>query len=88
MSERVGKLVRCDRCGKEMFLQYKGTDKLDGGFTRADNFETLPNFWAENIKCFPAVNGYTLNAGCLCDECYQALYEKLEEFMRCAVAEE
>jgi hypothetical protein len=88
MSERVGKLVKCDRCGKETFLQYKGTDKLDGGFTRVDNFEALPNFWAENIKCFPAGDGHTLKTGCLCDECYQMLYETMQEFMRYAVAEE
>lgn len=45
MSEVKGKLVSCDRCGKEHFLKLIGTKDLDGGYSRYDEFEDLPEDW-------------------------------------------
>lgn len=58
MSEAKGKLKTCDRCGKSIFLKYIGQGVLDGGFTRFDKYEELPETWL-----------WTSQIGTLCDEC-------------------
>lgn len=45
MSEKIGKIVTCDRCGREIFLNYTGTSHLDGGFTKIEHFEKMPDGW-------------------------------------------
>ena len=37
--EKLGKLIACDRCGAEAFLERTGEVEQDGGFTRYDTFE-------------------------------------------------
>lgn len=46
MSKVVGKLLTCDRCGTTEFLPYVSTKELDGGYTRADNFEAPKEPWS------------------------------------------
>lgn len=58
MSERKGKLVSCDRCGREIFLKYIGKGEADGGYTIWDRFENLPDDWM-----------YTSQIGTLCPHC-------------------
>ena len=45
MSEIKGKLISCDRCGKEQFVKFIGTDYLDGGYSKSDTYEPLPEDW-------------------------------------------
>lgn len=45
MSEVTGKLVACDRCGKQIFVRTIGEGEADGGFTRWNKFEPLPDGW-------------------------------------------
>ena len=70
MSEQRGKLVECDRCGCTVFLKYLGQGELDGGYTRWDKFEKLPETWM-----------YESQVGCLCDKCaglFRAFIHKLK----------
>lgn len=43
--DQIGMLRFCDKCGTVHFLEYTGTDHLDGGFTRVDKFEKPPEGW-------------------------------------------
>lgn len=45
MSERIGKLLSCDRCGKTIFLKGEGTNELDGGYFKVLRFEKPPEGW-------------------------------------------
>lgn len=45
MSSKKGKLLTCDRCGTNVFLQYTGSKEYDGGFTVYDYFESKPEGW-------------------------------------------
>lgn len=45
MSEVVGKMIICDRCGDTTFVKYLDTKALDGGFTRFDKFEKVSDGW-------------------------------------------
>lgn len=45
MAEANGKLVTCDRCGKQIFLKTIGYEERDGGFTRWNKFEPFPDGW-------------------------------------------
>lgn len=45
MAETNGKLVTCDRCGKQIFLKTIGDEETDGGFTRWNKFEDFPAGW-------------------------------------------
>ena len=69
MAERLGKMIECDRCGKSYFLNYTGTDTLDGGYTKVDQFNKRPDGWE-----------YHSDTGLLCDECEKLYQELLDEF--------
>ena len=43
MSEKCGKLVTCDRCGKNVFLKCIGEEETDGGYTKWNKFEDPPD---------------------------------------------
>ena len=45
MSEKVGKLVICDRCGQQIFLKYLKTEFLSGGYDYVNHFEKMPEGW-------------------------------------------
>lgn len=53
-----GTMETCRRCGRTIFLKHIGTGETDGGWTKWDKFEPLPDDWA-NIY----------NVGVLCPEC-------------------
>ncbi len=58
MSEWIGKIIACDRCGKECRLKLLGEIELDGGFAHAHNFEKIPETWK-----------YRYEIGYLCPKC-------------------
>lgn len=45
MSEEKGLLCTCDRCETIVFRKFIGTGDLDGGYTKFDKFELLPDDW-------------------------------------------
>lgn len=45
MSSQNGKRVVCDRCGEQVFVKTIGDGEMDGGFTRWNKFDPLPNGW-------------------------------------------
>ena len=69
--EQCGKLITCDRCGKNLFLKYIGEGETDGGYTRWNKFEDPPNGWE-----------YRCDIGRLCPECNNAYVSMIDRFMR------
>lgn len=47
MASVNGRLVSCDRCGEQVFLKCTGEGEADGGFTRWNNFESMPEGWGK-----------------------------------------
>ena len=45
MAKVNGQMVTCDRCGASIFLKCTGEGERDGGFTRWNEFDTLPPGW-------------------------------------------
>ena len=45
MSKVNGQIVTCDRCGEKVFRACTGEGEADGGFTRWNIFEPLPDGW-------------------------------------------
>lgn len=45
MAKVYGQIVTCDRCGAEIFRKCIGEGELDGGRTRWNKFEEMPNGW-------------------------------------------
>lgn len=45
--EKIGKLIICDCCHKEIFLEKEqgNVTVLDGGYTRIENFRAKPEEW-------------------------------------------
>ena len=69
MSRVNGQLVTCNRCGTQTFIKHIGDGEMDGGFTRWNKFENLPNGWGKHY------------AKDLCPDCFRE-WDKLEtEFM-------
>ena len=86
MAKVNGQIVSCDRCGANVFRKCTGEGEMDGGFTRWNEFEPLPNGW--DLVAIPsnrrapsgnAYNGYLM----VCPECH-ALWDALinENFLR------
>lgn len=73
MSEQIGKMFTCDRCGKTAFVKFTGTTSLDGGFVKAYNFERRPEGWEYHTD---------KELGLLCPECesdYQKMVRKFTQ---------
>ena len=69
-----GKLLKCDRCGATIFLKYKGTQDMDGGFS--DVYEDEPKDWH-----------YLVGVGDLCPTCHEEYRLWLSEFKSIAPKE-
>jgi hypothetical protein len=70
MAETNGKLVTCDRCGKQVFLKCVGEGEADGGFTRWNKFENFPEGWE-----------YHCEVGRLCPDCNGKYKNLVNTFM-------
>lgn len=71
MAEFIGKIIICDRCGKEARLKKLEEKAMDGGFTRYDIFEPSPDGW-EKVH-----DGYLL-----CPVCSNAYKSMIKGFMK------
>ena len=73
MAKSNGQIVTCDRCGKHTFLKCTGEGEADGGFTRWNEFEDLPNGWG--LVAVPNSLGWVGNGNAyngyieVCDDC-------------------
>lgn len=56
MSRKEGKLIVCERCGKQIFLEKLGEKALDGGYTTVEKYAEKPKGWELVTK--PGGNGY------------------------------
>lgn len=70
MAEVKGKLVTCDRCGATYFLKCTGEEDMDGGFTRWNTFEALPEGWKIHSE-----------VGQLCPKCNEKYEDLIKSFM-------
>lgn len=71
MGTQIGKLVICDRCGKQIFLKNIGTKYLSGGFEEYPQYEEMPNDWE-----------YCSEIGYLCGECNKLYKQTIDSFMK------
>ena len=65
MAQVKGRLSICDRCGKTIFSKVTGEGETDGGYTRWNKFEELPEGWKNYYE-----------VGLLCPDC-NAIYHKI-----------
>ena len=69
MAHINGRLTMCDRCGEKTFSKCNGEGEMDGGYTRWNKFEELPNGW-----------DYHSETGMLCPKCNEKYNVILEKF--------
>lgn len=70
MGEWKGKIVTCDKCGRECRRKLIDTTEADGGFTHVERFEEMPETWK-----------YRYEIGYLCPECNGEYELLLQNFM-------
>lgn len=63
-----GRLYTCDRCGAQVFVKCTGEGEADGGYTRWNKFEGLPDW------------NNTYEAGHLCAACNEQWKSTVEKF--------
>lgn len=80
--DKVGKLIKCDRCGEQVFLPWISQDEFDGGYTRVDKFETVPEGWECVSRYF---HKYDLRN--LCPKCTKEYEYMLSEFWKGTILE-
>lgn len=81
MAEMNGKLLICDRCGKQIFLRTTGEGETDGGYTRWNKFEPAPDGW--DLASVPECPGAKYGSIRVCPECH-ALWDAViyEHFLK------
>lgn len=57
MAKVNGQIVSCDRCGTQIFRKCIGEGETDGGFTRWNKFEEMPDGW--DLVAVPRSVGWT-----------------------------
>lgn len=74
MAFKNGRLYSCDRCGTTVFCECSGEKETDGGYTRWNTFEPLPEGWGH------ASDSKKFNNLCpKCNEKYQKMIKEFEE---------
>lgn len=71
MSSINGRLTICDRCGETIFSKCTGEGDTDGGYTRWNEFEPLPEGWEFHHKI-----------GTMCPKCSDQYKILLDDFMK------
>lgn len=69
MAHINGRLTSCDRCGETIFRRTTGEGETDGGYTRWNKFEPLPEGWEIHHE-----------TGLLCPKCNKEFRGLLEKF--------
>lgn len=80
MSERIGKMLTCDRCGSFVFLNYTAKQEVDGGFTSLKNvdFEDPPKGWGRGNA--PLGDKLSACDARLCPDCYKEYCYMIRKF--------
>lgn len=73
MSQTNGRLTTCDICGATVFSACIGEGETDGGFTRWNKFEPLPEGW---------MHEWDIGLGYLCPTCSAKFLQKKEQLER------
>ena len=71
MSSENGRLLTCDRCGKQIFLRCTGEGEADGGYTRWNVFENPPEGW-----------DWVKDVGSVCPECWKDFQRMMEQYKK------
>lgn len=50
MANVNGKICSCDRCGEKIFVKVINEKEMDGGFTRYNVFEDMPDGWGYDYR--------------------------------------
>lgn len=79
MSQKIGKLLTCDRCGATEFLPYTGTSKSDGGFTHTDHFSKPTEPWLIAEDLGDCVTGHQYIE--LCPTCRKSYLQTKHNFL-------
>lgn len=80
MAKMNGQIVTCDRCGAQVFRKCTGEGEADGGWTRWNNFEALPDGW--DLVAVPKSIGWVGNGNAyhgylqVCPACHE-LWDKV-----------
>ena len=78
MSETIGKLCVCDRCGETVFLKAIAEKESDGGYTRWTEFEPFPDGWNPRSVLILG-NRPSVQIGTLCPVCNKGFSRFLNE---------
>lgn len=78
MSNQIGKLLTCDRCGKTEFLPYIGTREFDGGYTRTNEFQEPAEAWSIAEDLGDCTSGHEYVE--LCPSCRRAYLKTKKDF--------
>lgn len=65
-----GLLITCAKCNTELFLKLIGTNEADGGYTKWDKFEEVPEEWLHETAF-----------GYLCPKCSNEFKRLMTEFL-------
>lgn len=68
--DKIYKAMVCARCGDAFFREYIGTNYLDGGYTRIENFSERPEGWVDHREI-----------GTFCPVCENIYQSTLQSFM-------
>ena len=67
---QIYKVTKCKRCGETVFLRYLSKKELDGGFTKIEEFEKIPDGWENSFEL-----------GMLCPVCHEKFESMKKDFM-------
>lgn len=71
MSETVGKLIECDRCGKTHFIPGEPVNIAEyGNVFKVEKYGSMPTGWFNHYE----------GIGLLCDDCEKQYQELMDEF--------
>lgn len=79
MSERIGKMLTCDRCGSFVFLNYTGKQEFDGGFTQVETFEDPPKGWDYGNAPL-GIDALSAHDAMLCPDCRKEYIRIIKNF--------
>lgn len=69
MSENLGKMITCKKCGTNLFLKYLGKQDMYGGYESYSKFEEVPKGWWT-----------TVGLGYLCPKCAHEFLSIVRDF--------
>lgn len=78
MAEVKGIIVTCDRCPETTIRKYLGEGELDGGYTKLDKYEPMPEGWTSHYWLNLVKNGTVI----FCPKCTEKMKTILNAFIQ------